>query len=194
MTTESSTPQSSGKQWFVVHVLSGQEKRVIERIQRKVEVEEMGHVIYDVLSPTETIAEIKKGKKIETKKKFFPGYVLINMDLYKEDGSMNNEAWYFILGVDGVIGFAGTKNKPSPMKQKEVDILLAQIREIEESVRPRFTFEVGDFVRVTDGAFEGQSGTIEEIDSDLGKLRVGIEIFGRSTPVDLEYWQVERAE
>lgn len=182
------------KQWFVVHVLSGQESRVRERILRQVEVEEMGDRVFQVLVPTEVVSEIKKGKKTEMKKKFFPGYVLINMHLLDEDGTMNNQAWYFILGIDGVIGFAGTKDRPVPMRTKEVDAMLAQIVERGESARPRITFEVGDKVRVNDGPFESQEGTVEEIDQERGTLRVGVDIFGRSTPVDLEYWQVERAE
>lgn len=182
------------KQWYVVHVLSGQESRVRERILRQVEVEEMGDRVFQVLVPTETVSEVKKGKKTEMKKKFFPGYVLINMHLLQEDGSMDNHAWYFILGIDGVIGFAGTKDRPVPMRQSEVEAMLAQITEREENARPRITFEVGDKVRVNDGPFESQEGTIEEIDQERGTLRVGVDIFGRSTPVDLEYWQVERAE
>ena len=179
------------KQWYVVHVLSGQESRVKERILRQIEVEEMGESVFQVLVPVETITEVKKGKKSEVKKKFFPGYVLINMRLLQEDGSMDNRAWYFILGIDGVIGFAGGKERPVPMRGKEVEAMLAQIQERGESSRPRITFEVGDRVKVNDGPFESQEGTVDEIDQERGTLRVSVEIFGRATPVDLEYWQVE---
>lgn len=187
------TPEPA-KQWYVVHVLSGQESRVKERILRQVEIEEMGNCVYQVLVPVETITEIKKGKKSEVKKKFFPGYVLINMSLLQADGNMDNSAWYFILGIDGVIGFAGGKDRPIPMREREVDAMLSQIQERGESSRPRITFEVGDKVKVNDGPFESQEGTIDEINQERGTLRVSVEIFGRATPVDLEYWQVDRAE
>jgi len=181
------------KQWFVVHVLSGQEQRVRKRILHQVEREELGDLIYEVLLPTETVSEIRRGRKTETKRKFFPGYLIINMHLLEEDGSMVDKVWYFIKEMDGVIGFAGTKDKPVPMRRKEVEAMLAQIQEREDSVRPAISFEVGDTVKVADGPFQSQNGVVEEIDPERGKLRVAVTIFGRSTPVELEYWQVERA-
>jgi transcriptional antiterminator NusG len=179
-------------QWFVVHVLSGQEQRVRKRILNQVEREELGDVIFKVLLPTETVSEIRRGKKTETKRKFYPGYLIINMHLLNEDGSLVDKTWYFIREMDGVIGFAGTKDKPVPMRKKEVEAMLAQIEEREESVRPAISFEVGDTVKVADGPFQSQTGVVEEIDPERGKLRVAVTIFGRSTPVELEYWQVER--
>ncbi len=181
------------KQWFVVHVLSGQEQRVRKRILHQAEREELGDLIYEVLLPTETGSEIWWGKKTETKRKFFPGYLIINMHLLEEDGGLVDKIWYFIKEMDGVIGFAGTKDKPVPMRRKEVEAMLAQIEEREESVRPAISFEVGDTVKVADGPFQSQNGVVEEIDPERGKLRVAVTIFGRSTPVELEYWQVERA-
>jgi len=180
------------KQWFVVHVLSGQEKRVRDRILRQVEAEEMGDLIFEVLVPQERVEENRRGKKIETKRKFFPGYIIVNMKLFTEDGGLVDKAWYFIREMDGVIGFAGTKNKPLPMRQREVEGMLNQIKEREDSIRPAITFSLGDEVSVKDGPFEGQTGSIQEIDHETGKLLVSVTIFGRDTPVELEAWQVEK--
>jgi transcriptional antiterminator NusG len=180
------------EQWYVVHVLSGQEKRIRERILKQVETEELGDKVFEVLLPTETVSEVKKGKKTETEKKFFPGYILLNMHLLSPDNDLDADAWYFILNTEGVIGFAGTKNRPIPMREREVNELKAQIAAREETVRPKITFEVGDSVKVSDGPFESQNGIVEEIDPEKGKLLVSVSIFGRSTPVELEYWQVEK--
>jgi len=166
-------------QWFVVHVLSGQENKVRENIERRVKTEEMSDVIFEVLVPTERVSEIKRGKKSETTRKFFPGQLV-------------GRTWYFIRDTPGVIGFAGTKDRPIPMRQSEVDNMLAQMREREEKVKPKVSFEVGETVKVADGPFQNQNGIVEEIDPDRGKLRVSVTIFGRATPVELEYWQVER--
>ena len=114
------------------------------------------------------------------------------MKLFAEDNSLVEKTWYFIKEMDGVIGFAGTKDKPIPMRQREVDGMLGQIKEREENVRPAISFETGDSVKVGDGPFEGQTGIIEEIDHETGKLLVSVTIFGRSTPVELEAWQVEQ--
>lgn len=184
----------ANKQWYVVHVLSGQEQRVRDRILRMVETEEMGDYIYEVLVPQEVVSEVKAGKKKETKKKFYPGYIIVNMNLYSEDGQLQEDTWYFMKETDGIIGFAGTKNEPIPMRQREVDAMLAQIKEREESVRPAVSFQVGDEVQVADGPFQSQTGIVEEIDEEKGKLRVSVTIFGRATPVDLEFWQVEAGE
>ena len=181
-------------QWYVVHVLSSQEQRVRNRILRQVEAEEMGDKVFEVLMPTEMVSEVKRGKKTERKRKFYPGYILINMDLLTEDGGLVEDTWYFIKEMEGVIGFAGTKVRPIPMRQREVDAMLLQIKEREESVRPAVEFEVGDTVLVNDGPFQSQNGVVEEIDAERGKLRVAVTIFGRSTPVELEFWQVERGE
>jgi transcriptional antiterminator NusG len=184
------TPEN---QWYVVHVLSGQEGRVRDRILRQRESEEMGDYIFEVLVPTEMVSEIRRGKKTSTKRKFFPGYIIVNMNLLTPENQLVEKTWYFIKEMEGVIGFAGTKDRPIPMRQSEVDGMLSQIKEREESVRPAISFEVGDTVKVADGPFQSQNGIVEEIDPERGKLRVAVTIFGRSTPVELEYWQVERA-
>jgi transcription termination/antitermination protein NusG len=184
---------SAQNQWYVVHVLSGQEQRVRDRILRQREAEDMGDFIYEVLVPTETVSEIRRGKKTSTRRKFYPGYIIVNMNLFTEDNQLVEKTWYFIKEMEGVIGFAGTKDRPIPMRQREVDGMLSQIREREDNVRPSIVFEVGDTVKVADGPFQSQNGVVEEIDPERGKLRVAVSIFGRSTPVELEYWQVERA-
>ena len=185
-------PEAS-KQWYVVHVLSGQEQKVRDRIMRQVESEELGDLIYEVLVPQERVEENRKGKKIETRRKFFPGYIIVNMMLFDDKQELVDKTWYFIKDMEGVIGFAGTKDKPIPMRQREVEGMLGQIKEREENVRPAITFETGDTVKVGDGPFEGQNGVIEEIDHETGKLLVSVTIFGRATPVELEAWQVEAA-
>jgi transcriptional antiterminator NusG len=179
-------------QWFVVHVLSGQENKVRDNIEKRVKTEEMSDVIFKVLVPTERVSEIKRGKKSETTRKFFPGYLIVNMHLLDENNQLVGRTWYFIRETTGVIGFAGTKDKPIPMRQSEVDNMLAQMQEREEKVKPKVSFEVGETVKVADGPFQNQNGIVEEIDPDRGKLRVSVTIFGRATPVELEYWQVER--
>jgi transcriptional antiterminator NusG len=180
-------------QWYVVHVLSGQEAKVKARIERLVESEELGDKIFNVLVPTELVSEVRAGKKTELKKKFFPGYVIMNMHLLDSSNEVVEDTWSFMQQLDGAIGFAGAKNKPIPMRPKEVASMLSQIEERESSVRPSIEFEVGDSVKVSDGPFESQTGVVEEIDPERGKMRVAVSIFGRSTPVELEYWQVEKA-
>ncbi len=180
------------KQWYVVHVLSGQEQKVKARIERQVAEEDLGDKVYNVLVPTELVSEVRGGKKTEAKKKFFPGYVIVNMHLLQADNEVVEDTWSFMQELDGIIGFAGAKNKPIPMRAREVESMLGQIEEREGAVRPSMEFEVGDTVKVSDGPFESQSGIVEEIDPERGKLRVAVTIFGRSTPVDLEYWQVEK--
>ena len=160
--------------------------------RKRVKTEEMGDVIFEVLVPTERVSEIKRGKKSETTRKFFPGYLIVNMHLLDEKNQLVGRTWYFIRETPGVIGFAGTKDRPIPMRQSEVDNMLAQMREREEKVKPKVSFEVGETVKVADGPFQNQSGIVEEIDPERGKLRVSVTIFGRATPVELEYWQVER--
>jgi transcriptional antiterminator NusG len=179
-------------QWYVVHVLSGQENKVQESIRRRVKSEEMSDVIFDVLIPTERVSEIKRGKRTETTRKLLPGYLILNMHLLDEEGKLVDRAWYFIKETPGVIGFAGPKDKPVPMRPVEVESILAQMRDREDKVKPKLSFEVGETVKVADGPFQNQNGIVEEIDPERGKLRVSVSIFGRSTPVELEYWQVER--
>jgi transcriptional antiterminator NusG len=161
---------------------------------RRIQTEEMGDFIFNVLVPTERVSEVKKGKKTESNRKFFPGYVIMNCHLLDEHNRLIDKTWYFVKETDGVLNFAGAKDHPIPLRPRDVEGLLAQLRDKEEGAVPKIAFNVGDNVRVTDGPFESQNGQIEEIDPERGILRVSVNIFGRSTPVDLEYWQVEKAE
>ncbi len=179
-------------QWFVIHVLAGQEQKVHDNLVKRIKTEEMSDLVYEVLIPTERVSEIKRGKKTETTRKFFPGYLIANMYLLDDSKQLVDRTWYFIRETTGVIGFAGTKDRPIPMRDSEVQGMLAQMREREDKVKPKVSFEVGETVKVADGPFQNQSGIVEEIDPERGRLRVSVNIFGRSAPVDLEYWQVER--
>ena len=180
-------------QWYVVHVLSGQENKVRDSLERRIKTEEMSDLIYKVLIPTERVSEIKRGKKTETTRKFFPGYLIVNMHLLDEQGKLMDRAWYFVRDTPGVISFAGPKDRPVPMRDSEVESLLGQMAEREGGqAKPKVSFEVGETVKVADGPFQNQSGVVEEIDPARGKLRVSVTIFGRTAPVELEYWQVER--
>ena len=180
-------------QWFVVHVLSGHEQKVHDNIVKRIKTEEVGDHVFEVLIPTERVQEIKRGKKTETTRKFFPGYLIVNMHLLDENNELIDKTWYFIKDTNGVIGFAGTKDKPIPMRKKEVEGMLAQMKEREDTVTSKISYEVGDKVKVADGPFQNQQGIVEEVDPERGKLRVSVSIFGRDTPVELEYWQVEKA-
>jgi transcriptional antiterminator NusG len=159
----------------------------------------MGNYIFDIVVPTEKVSTIRRNektnqvKKVEMNRKFFPGYVLANMDLLQPDGTLNKDVWYFILQTDGVISFAGTKDKPMPIPERQVKDMLAQIAERSQTVQPEVKFEVGDTIRVTDGAFQSEEGIIEEVDPEHGKIRVSVHMFERDIPLELEFWQVEKA-
>lgn len=180
------------KQWFVLHTLSGQETRVKENIERRAKLEEMGELVGEVLVPTEKVSEVKRGKKTTTTRKFYPGYVLINIQLYDEKKALIEKSWYFIQQTTGIIGFVGG-DRPVPLRPEEVNSILNQIEEKQEKVAPKINFAIGETVKINDGPFLNFSGTIDEIDPERGKLKVSVSIFGRSAPVELEYWQVERA-
>jgi transcriptional antiterminator NusG len=160
---------------------------------RRIETEEMGDYVFQVLVPMERVAEVKKGKRSESNRKFFPGYVIANCHLLDEHNRLVDRTWYFVKETDGVLNFAGAKDHPIAMRAKEVEAMLSQVRDKDEGAVPKIAFNLGDTVRVADGPFESQNGTVEEIDPERGVLRVSVNIFGRSTPVDLEYWQVEKA-
>lgn len=181
----------SDKQWFVLHTLTGQEAKVKESIDRRLDKEEMRDELDQVLIPTEKVSEVKKGVKSTITRKFFPGYVLVHLRLYDDNRQLNEKAWYFIKETPGVIGFVGGE-KPAPLRPEEVDVLLFQVEEKKEKVKPKVIYDVGETVKITDGPFMNFTGTVDEVDADRGKLRVSVAIFGRSAPVELEYWQVER--
>jgi transcriptional antiterminator NusG len=179
-------------QWFVIHTLSGQEAKVKESIEKRLKTEEMGEYIREVLVPMEKVAEVRGGKKSVTTRKLYPGYVFVEMVLLDEGHRLIEKPWYFIRDTPGIIGFVGGE-RPTPASQEEIDSIKARISESEDTERPKVSFDVGETVKVNDGPFLNFSGIIEELDPDRGKLKVTVNIFGRSTPVELEYWQVEKA-
>lgn len=181
------------KQWFVIHTLTGQETRVKESIDRRKEQEVMGEFIDEVIIPTEKVSEVKKGVRSTTTRKFFPGYVLVHMSLYDEGRSLSEKPWYFIRDTPGIIGFVGGE-RPIPLRPSEVDHILHQLEEKKAKVKPKVMFEPGDTVKINDGPFLNFSGVVEEVDPERGKMKVSVSIFGRSAPVELEYWQVERGD
>lgn len=179
------------KEWFVLQTLSGQENKAKENMERRIQLEEMQDYIDEILIPTEKVSEVKQGKKTTTTRKFFPGYVLVRMSLYDADRKLVDKSWYFAQNTPGIIGFVGGE-KPVPLRPEEVDTILNQIEEKKEKIKPKVVFEPGETVKITDGPFLNFNGVIEEIDPERGKLKVSVSIFGRSAPVELEYWQVER--
>lgn len=179
-------------QWFVVHTLSGQENKVRETMERQLQLED-GINVYEIMVPTEKVTEVRQGKKTTSSRKFFPGYILVRMDLYDpETKAVDDKTWYFVRQTQGVIGFIGGGDKPMPLMKHEVDDLLCQINGQEEKTKPKVQYEIGETLRIRDGAFENFEGKIEEVDAERGKLKLMVSIFGRSTPVELEFWQVER--
>ncbi|OGV61617.1 MAG: transcription termination/antitermination factor NusG [Lentisphaerae bacterium RIFOXYC12_FULL_60_16] len=180
------------KDWFVLHTLTGQEYKVRESILRRKKLEEVEDYVGDVIIPTEKVSEVKKGVRSTTTRKFFPGYVMIEIALFDEQRKLRDRAWYFVRDTPGIIGFVGGET-PVPLKPEEVDGILHQVDERNEKVAPKVTFEPGETVKIIDGPFLNFSGVVEEVDPTRGKLKVSVAIFGRSAPVELEYWQVERA-
>jgi transcriptional antiterminator NusG len=190
-TSAAPAQQELAPQWYALHVLSGQEKKVKESLERRSKTEEMGDLVREVVIPTERVSEVKRGKKIESERKLHPGYVYINMFLRDEDKKLVDRTWYFIRETNGVIGFADGDN-PQPIRASEVDTMLGQMREREEKVLPKVAFTVGDKVKVGDGPFQNQEGLIEGVDMERGRLKVSVNMFGRSTSLELEYWQVDK--
>ncbi len=180
-------------EWFVVHTLSGRENRVRDTIERECALENDDFPIYEAFMATEKVSEVKQGKKRTITKKLFPGYIWVRMDLYDvETGKLNENAWYFIRNIQGIIGFVGSNDKPVPLSETEVADIMNMVNSEEAATRPKIEYEIGEIVRIRDGAFENFEGNIEEIDQERGKLKLMVSIFGRSTPVELEFWQVER--
>ena len=179
-------------QWYVLHCLPGQEQKVLDSIEKRKVREEVADVIHQVLIPTERVEEVKHGKRATTTRKFYPGYILINMDLMDEKSQLIERSWYFIRETPGVISFVGGE-RPIPLRKEEVDSILAQIHEREDKVVPKMHFDLGETLNINDGPFKGMTGVVEEVDQEKGKLKVSVSIFGRSTPVELEFWQVEKA-
>ena len=179
-------------QWFVIHTLSGQEQKVKESIEKRLKTEEMTEHISEVLVPMEKVAEVRNGKKTVTTRKLYPGYVFINMGLLDDNRRVIEKPWYFIRDTQGIIGFVGGE-RPTPTPGEEIESIKAQMSDSEDREKPKVHFEVGETIKINDGPFLNFGGVIEEIEPERGKLKVTVNIFGRNTPVELEYWQVEKA-
>lgn len=175
------------KQWFVVHAYSNYEMRVREALKERIERYSLEEHFGEILIPTEEVVEMREGQKKKSTRKFFPGYVLVEMDL-------NDDSWHLVKDTPRVLGFiGGTSDKPAPITEKEANAIMNRMQEGVESPRPRVLFEVGEVVRVNDGPFNDFNGVVEEVNYEKSTMRVAVQIFGRSTPVELEFFQVEKA-
>ena len=175
------------KRWYVVHAYSGFEKQVKRSLEERIRRAGMQEMFGEVLVPTEEVVEMKGGQKRRSDRKFFPGYVLVEME-------MTDETWHLVKDVPKVMGFiGGTADKPAPITQREADAILSRVKEGVDKPRPKVLFEPGEMVRVVDGPFNDFNGVVEEVNYDKSRLRVAVLIFGRSTPVELEFHQVEKS-
>ncbi len=174
------------KRWYVLHVYSGFENKVAEAIREKARKQGIEEKVEEIMVPTEEVMEVRRGQRVNAERKFFPGYVLAKLDL-------TDEIWHLVKDTPKVTGFLGADNKPSPISEKEAERLIKQIQEGVDRPRPSITFDIGEEVKVADGPFASFNGVVEEIDEEKGRLKVSVSIFGRATPVELEYSQVEKA-
>ena len=171
--------------WYVIHVYSGFEKKVAESIREQADAKGMGDLVAEVLVPTEEVVEMRRGSKVQAERKFFPGYVLVKMDL-------TDDTWHLVKNTPKITGFVGNATKPPAVSEHEIARLTTQLSEGALKPKPKVEFEEGDSVRVVDGPFSNFNGTVEEVNPDKGRVRVLVSIFGRATPVELDFMQVEK--
>ncbi len=174
-----------GQRWYIVHVYSGFEKKVAQSLREQAQSKGMGELFEEILVPTEEVVKMRRGRKISSERKFFPGYVLAKME-------MTDESYHLVKNMPKVTGFLGTGHKPSPITEAEADRIIRQVQEGVERPKPSITFEIGEQVRVCDGPFTSFNGMVEDVDEERARLKVAVSIFGRPTPVELEYSQVEK--
>lgn len=178
--------EGSNFQWFIVHAYSGNERRVMEMLKKRIKLAGQENQFAEIVIPTEKVVEIREGQKRESERKFFPGYVLVHM-------IMNDTTWHLVRSTPKVLGFiGGTSDRPTPIQDKEATAILQRVEEGVAKSKPKTLYEVGEVIRVTDGPFADFNGVVEEVNYDKNRLRVSVLIFGRSTPVDLEFSQVEK--
>ena len=173
------------KQWYILHTLSGAEEKAKANLETRIKAHKYEEFINEVIIPQEQVTEVKLGKKRVIERKFFPGYILVHME-------MNDDSWLFVKNTPGITTFIGPRRKPSPILQEEVDKILKKSEESKAKPAPKVSFEKGESVRVIEGPFVNFNGVVEEIHPDKGKVKVSVSIFGRTTPVELEFWQVEK--
>jgi transcription termination/antitermination protein NusG len=173
------------KRWYIVHAYSNFENKVAESIKEQAAQKGLGNLFEEVLVPTEEVVELRRGKKVASARRFFPGYVLVKMEL-------TDEAYHLIKNTPKVTGFLGSDNRPTPISDAEASRIMHQVQEGIERPRPSIQFEIGEQVRVADGPFASFNGYVEEVDEERSRLKVAVSIFGRATPVELEYGQVEK--
>jgi transcriptional antiterminator NusG len=171
--------------WYVIHVYSGFEQKIANSIQEQAEKKGLASDIEEIMVPTEEVVEVKRGQRVNTERKVFPGYVLVKME-------MSDAAWHLIKNTDKVTGFLGGGRRPVPISQKEAEAMIKQMEEGVAAPRSAVSYDIGEELRVTDGPFASFTGTVEEIDEEKQKLKVSVSIFGRATPVELDYGQVEK--
>ncbi|MEP6967309.1 MAG: transcription termination/antitermination protein NusG [Pseudomonadota bacterium] len=185
MTDASAQAANPRHKWYIVHAYSNFEKKVADSIREQAHSQGLDESFSEILVPTEDVIEIRRGRKINAERKFFPGYVLVKMDL-------SDEAYHLVKNTPKVTGFLGSGSKPMPVSEKDVARIIGAIEEGVERPKPTITFEIGEAVRVIDGPFASFNGSVEQVDEDRARLRVTVSIFGRATPVELEYSQVEK--
>ena len=173
------------KKWYIVHAYSNFERKVADTIREQAHSKGLDELFEEILVPTEKVVEVRRGRKVDAERKFFPGYVLVKM-------AMTDEAYHLIKNTPKVTGFLGTDNRPTPIPDSEAERIMDQVKEGVERPRPSVSFEIGERIRVADGPFASFEGNVEEVDEERARLKVAVSIFGRATPVELEYGQVEK--